>query len=187
MSEKMNLSSQFILAPVPVVLVACAHEELGRNLLTVAWCGVSCSDPEMISVAIRPGRHSYGIIKESGVFTVNLPWRGMVRAVDLCGAVSGRDGDKFERAGLTAAAADVVAAPLVAECPVNLECRVKEILPLGAHHLFIGEVVAKHADARFVDGGGIDFGRIGLITYVKGEYWSLGEVIERAGFSMRGD
>ncbi len=187
MSEKVSLCSNFILAPVPVVLVACAHEDLGRNVLTVAWCGVGCSDPETIAVAIRPGRHSYRMIKESGVFTVNIPWRGIVRAVDLCGALSGRDGDKFERAGLTAVPADIVAAPLVAECPINLECRVKEILPLGAHHLFIGEVVAKHAGAQFVDGGEIDFGKIGLITYVKGEYWSLGEVIASSGFSMRED
>jgi flavin reductase (DIM6/NTAB) family NADH-FMN oxidoreductase RutF len=183
MHEKTDLSGSFILAPVPVVLVASSHEELGRNLLTVAWCGIDCSDPETVHVSIRPERFSYRLISESKCFTVNMPTVEMTKLVDMCGVTSGADGDKFDRAGLTAAPAKIVQAPLVAECPVNLECTVKNIIPVGVHHMFIGEVVAKHADEEVLTGGKLDFSRIPLITYVNGEYWSLGRPLGKYGFS----
>jgi len=193
MHDKTELQGPFILAPVPVVLVACSHEELGRNLLTVAWCGIDCSDPETVHVSIRPERHSYRMINESGCFTVNIPTVDMAKAVDRCGQISGADlsrgedgeqaGDKFELVGLTAAPAKIIQAPLVAECPVNLECTVKNVMPLGVHHMFIGEVVAKHADEDALTDGKLDFSRIPLITYVNGEYWSLGRPVGSFGFS----
>ncbi|MBN2071581.1 MAG: flavin reductase family protein [Candidatus Krumholzibacteriota bacterium] len=183
--KKREIKTPLILAPVPVVLVGCAHEELGHNLLTVAWCGVNCSDPEMMHVSIRPGRHSYRMIKESGCFTVNLPTAGIVRQVDLCGVVSGRNGDKFERAGLTPLPASRIDAPLVAECPVNIECELREVLELGVHHLFIGEVVAKHADAALMAEGRLDISEVPLITYVNGEYRALGEFLGTSGFSLK--
>ena len=105
MPDKLEYNGPVILAPVPVVLVACSHEQLGRNLMTAAWTGVDCSDPETIHVSIRPERHSYRMIEESGAFTVNVPTRDLVEKVDMCGIVSGADGDKFERVGLTAAPA----------------------------------------------------------------------------------
>ena len=183
MQEKVTFSKAQILSPTPVVLVGCAHRELGINLLTIAWTGVDCSDPPHIHVSIRPSRFSHRMIKESGCFTVNIPTRELVRQVDLCGVVSGRDGDKFARAGLTPVSAASVEAPIVAECPVNFECRLRQIVPLGVHDMFIGEIVERHADAIVVRNDRVEFGRLPLVVYVNGEYWSLGERIGTHGFS----
>lgn len=186
MHDKTELSGSFIMAPVPVVLVACAHEELGRNLLTIAWTGIDCSDPATVHVSIRPERHSYRMISESGCFTVNIPTLDMTETVDLCGVISGRDGDKFDAAGLTAAPSKEIKAPIVAECPINLECKVKNVIPVGVHHMFIGEVVAKHADREVLTDGKLDFSKIPLVTYVNGEYWSLGKPVGMYGYSKKG-
>ena len=185
MDEKVSLEGSFLLAPVPVILVACAHGELGRNLLTIAWCGVDSSEPPIVHVSIRPSRYSHRIIKESGSFTVNIPTVNMLHAVDLCGTVSGREGDKFERAGLTPIDAAEVSAPLVAECPVNIECKVRDIIPLGLHDMFLGEVVAKHADSCYMTRGELDFGLLPVIAYLHGEYWSLGKRIGQYGCSSK--
>jgi len=174
-----------MLAPVPVILVGCEHEELGRNLITIAWTGVDCSDPPIVHISIRPSRYSYRMIKESGCFTVNIPTVDMLQAVDLCGTISGKDGDKFEKAGLTPIDGTVVQAPLVTECPVNLECRVRDIIELGVHDMFLGEIVAKHADSTAMKKGKLDLTSIPLIGYVNGEYWSLGEKIGRYGCSQK--
>ncbi|UCF04356.1 MAG: flavin reductase family protein [bacterium] len=177
MPEKVELEVPLMLAPVPVVLVASAHEEFGQNVLTIAWCGVDCSDPPTIHVSIRPSRHSHRMIKESEVFTVNFPTSDLLRAVDFCGTVSGSLGDKFGPAGLTPVAAKEVKAPLIAECPVNIECIVRDIIPLGLHDMFLGEIVASHADKAVVKEGWVDFSKIPLISFVNGEYWSIGEKI----------
>jgi flavin reductase (DIM6/NTAB) family NADH-FMN oxidoreductase RutF len=185
MIEKVRFGPSQLLSPTPVVLVGCAHPKLGKNVLTIAWTGVDCSDPPVVHVSIRPSRYSHRMIKESECFTVNIPTRDLLREVDLCGVVSGRDGDKFARAGLTPVDGEAVAAPLVEECPVNFECRLLTIVPLGAHDMFIGEVVARHADARIVKSGHVDFAMLPLVVYVNGEYWSVGERIGRHGFSSR--
>jgi flavin reductase (DIM6/NTAB) family NADH-FMN oxidoreductase RutF len=183
MEKKVTFSKMQILALTPVVLVGCAHPKLGKNLLTIAWTGVDCSDPPTLHVSIRPSRFSHRMIKESECFTVNIPTRELLRQVDLCGVVSGKDGDKFARAGLTPVEGSAVSAPIVAECPVNLECRLIKIVPLGLHDMFIGEVVARHAEASLVNNGRVAFERLPLVTYVNGEYWSLGEKIGAHGFS----
>ena len=185
MHKKKELHGNFIMAPVPVVLVGCSHEKLGNNLLTIAWCGINCSDPATVHVSIRPERHSYRMINESKCFTVNIPTVDMTRVVDLCGVISGADGDKFNAAGLTAAPAKIVKAPLVVECPVNLECEVKQVIPVGVHHMFIGEVVARHADDEVLTDGKLDFSKIPLITYVNGQYWSLGQPVGQYGYSKK--
>jgi flavin reductase (DIM6/NTAB) family NADH-FMN oxidoreductase RutF len=185
MTRKVDFSKAQILAPTPVVLVGCAHRDIGRNVLTVAWCGVDCSEPPVVHVSVRPSRYSHRIIKESGVFTVNIPTRELLRQVDICGTVSGRYGDKFERAGLTASPGGVVEAPIVAECPVNLECTVLHVLPLGAHDMFVGEIVARHADESLVTDGRVAFEKLSLIAYVLGEYWSLGQKIGDYGFTSK--
>jgi flavin reductase (DIM6/NTAB) family NADH-FMN oxidoreductase RutF len=171
--EKKEFTGSFVLAPVPVVLVACRHDELGDNLLTIAWSGVGCSDPGIINISIRPERYSYRMIKESGCFTVNIPTYDLLDEVKICGTVSGRDCDKFERAGLTAVTAKKIAAPLVKECPVNIECELLEVKPLGAHDLFIGKVVCKHAGSGLITDGVINFDGIELITYVNGKFRSV--------------
>jgi flavin reductase (DIM6/NTAB) family NADH-FMN oxidoreductase RutF len=186
MSAKIALKSSLMLVPLPVVLVASAHEEFGENVMTAAWCGVDCSEPPIIHVSIRPSRHSHRIIKESGSFTVNIPTTELLRAVDLCGTVSGKDGDKFAQAGLTPGLSSVVAAPIVAECPVNMECEVTKIIPLGVHDTFLGEIVAKHVDDSCVEKGDVDFSKVPLIAYVDGTYWSLGKRIGRYGCSREG-
>ncbi len=168
--EKNEFSDSFILAPVPVVLVACRHDELGDNLLTIAWCGVGCSDPEIINISIRAERYSHRMIKESGCFTVNIPTYDLLEAVKVCGTVSGRECDKFEQAGLTAIPAEKVTAPLVEECPVNIECNLLEIKPLGVHDLFIGRVVCKHAAGGLITDGSINFDGVELITYINGKF-----------------
>ena len=144
MGVKIDLVGGLMLAPVPVVLVACAHDELGANVLTIAWCGVDCSKPPIIHVSIRPDRFSYRMIKESGAFTVNFPTSDMVEQVDLCGTVTGAERNKFELAGLTPVPAKLVTAPLIAECPVNIECRVHSKLELPTHDWIVGEPVACH-------------------------------------------
>ncbi len=165
------------MAPVPVVLVGSFHEELGRNLITIAWCGVGCSDPEIISVSIRPERYSYRMIEESGCFTVNIPTADMAGQVNLCGTVSGRDVDKFAESGLTPVPGKKVPAPLVGECPLNIECRLVEIKPLGVHHIFFGEVACKNCDAELVSNGGIDLGGLKLLAYVDGKYRVIGDEV----------
>ncbi len=184
MDKKVAFERAQVMSPTPVVLVGCAHPELGRNLLTIAWTGVDCSEPPVVHVSIRPSRHSHRMIRESGCFTVNVPTRELLRAVDLCGVVSGRDGDKFARAGLTPLDGEKVSAPIVAECPVNLECRVLTTVPLGNHDMFVGETVARRADEGLVKGGRLDLSTLALIVYVNGEYWSVGERIGKHGFSL---
>jgi flavin reductase (DIM6/NTAB) family NADH-FMN oxidoreductase RutF len=185
MIEKVPFAKAQALSPTPVVLVGSAHRSLGRNVLTIAWTGVDCSDPPVVHVSIRPSRHSHRMIKESGCFTVNVPTRDLLRQVDLCGVVSGREGDKFARAGLTPLDGSVVEAPVVAECPVNFECRLLQVVPLGVHDMFIGEIVARRADAAVVSDGRVDFSKLSLVVYVGGEYWSVGERIGAHGFSMQ--
>ena len=185
MAGKIELEGGLMLAPVPVVLVGCAHEELGTNLLTVAWCGVACSKPPIIHISIRPSRFSYRMIEESGVFTVNIPTREMVETVDLCGTVSGAERNKFELAGLTPVPGKLVAAPLVGECPVNLECELVRIEKIGLHDMFLGEIVARHVDEAVSTGGAVDWTKIALLSYVDGQYWSLGERIGEYGCSKR--
>ncbi len=182
--EKTEFHGSFILAPVPVVIVGCAHKELGKNLITIAWTGVNSADPETVHVSIRPSRYSYRMVKESGCFTVNIPTVDLLSAVDKCGIISGKKFDKFEITGLTAVQGTKVNAPMIAECPINLECEVRTVIDLGLHHMFIGEVVAKHAVVSCLTKGQVDPAKISLITYIHGEYWSLGKRLERSGFSL---
>jgi flavin reductase (DIM6/NTAB) family NADH-FMN oxidoreductase RutF len=170
----------------PVVLVSCQDEKGKPNIITLAWVGVANSDPPMISIAIRPERHSYAIIKRTGKFVANLPTTAILKEMDFCGVVSGSKLDKFSTTQLTPMPAEKIKAPLIKECPVNLECRVKQVLALGSHDLFLGEVVAAHMDTAIQDEKGrIDIGKAKLFAFCAGamEYWSLGERIGRYGFT----
>jgi len=148
--------------------------------MTAGWVGVACSEPPMISLAIRPSRFSYDLIKASGEFVINIPTANILKEVDYCGTYSGRHVDKFQRAGLTPLLASRVRPPLIEECPVNLECIVRESLRLGTHELFIGEVLVVSADpAIIVDRGkqqnALGFGDINPIVVNFLEYWNLGK------------
>jgi len=174
------------LYPTPVVLVTCVEGSQRPNIITLAWVGVVCSEPPQIGIAIRPGRYSHPIIEKTGEFVAAIPSEELLYAVDLCGTVSGRDADKFEKAGLTPEPATKVSPPLIAECPVNMECQVRHKLSLGTHDLFIGEVVAVHVDKAVLNERGIiDFDKAKLISYNNGEYRRVGEMLEQHGFSAR--
>lgn len=175
-----------MLYPVPAVMVSCQREGEKPNIITVAWAGTICSAPVMVSVSIRPERHSYGIIKETGEFAVNLVTKDLVWAADFCGVKSGREADKFEVMGLTPCPLEQIKAPGIEECPVNLACRVVEIKPLGSHDLFLAEVVGVTIDSKYMDEKGkFHLNKAGLISYSHGEYFELGKKLGSFGYSVK--
>ena len=175
------------LAPVPAVLVGCGDRRRWRyNLLTVAWCGTVASDPPQLSISVRKERYSFAPISEMGEFTVNLPDQSMVAALDNCGVISGRDADKFALHQLTALRGSRVAAPIVAEAPLSLECKVVHTLDLGSHTMFVGEIVAVQVSSELIDANGkFDVERAGLVAYAHGHYFELGKCLGSFGFSVR--
>jgi len=180
---KTRLSAKPLLFPMPTPLVAAAHGgETG--LLTVAWIGMVSGTPPTIGMAVRATRNTLRLIEASGEFTVNVPRVGMQAAVDFCGIVSGKDTDKFAAAGLTPMPAALVSAPLVAECPFNIECRVVEIHPMGEYRLVMGEIVETHADDDILapDGNTVDVGLLDPLVYIPGmrEYRGLGPKVADA-------
>lgn len=174
-----------LLAPAPPALVSCGTME-EHNVLTAAWTGIVNSEPPMTYVSIRPQRHSHGIIKEKGEFVINLPTEAIVKATDLCGVKSGRDVDKFQLAGLTAEPSNLVAAPGIAECPISLECKVREVYSLGSHDMFLADIVAVDVDPKYVDEkGALHMEKAGLLAYAHGAYFGLGKQLGTFGFSVR--
>ena len=173
--------------PLPAVLISCGESEQEYNLFTVAWTGTVCTNPPMCYISVRPERHSYEIIKRTGEFVINLTTASLARATDWCGVRSGRDYDKFSEMGLTAEAAAVVKAPIVAESPVSIECRVKQIVPLGSHDMFIADVVNVLVDEEYInpETGKLELERADMIAYSHGEYFRLGEAIGHFGWSVR--
>ncbi len=170
--------------PCPVVLVSCVDSSGKPNIITLAWAGTVCSDPPTLGLGIRPHRYSYKLIEDSGEFVVNIPSKNILKETDFCGMVSGRDVDKFSETGLTPQSAEKVKPPLIQECPVNIECIVKEKILLGVHHLFLGEVVCVHVDQDILDDRErIDFTKVDPFVYNEDEYWSLHQKIGEYGFS----
>lgn len=176
-----------LIYPLPAVLVSCGATPDEYNLLTVAWTGTVCTAPPMCYVSVRPERHSYGIIRRTGEFVINLTTRDLARAADWCGVRSGRDYDKFREMGLTPGKALEVAAPIVEESPVSIECRVRQVLALGTHDMFLAEVVAVQVDADYIDPatGRFCLERACPIVYSHGEYFALGEALGHFGWSVR--
>ena len=178
------LNAGTLLAPLPAVMVSCGTME-NANVLTIAWTGILNTHPAMTYISVRPSRHSYGIIKESGEFVINLTTSKMVRETDLCGVKSGRDMDKIRKCGLHLEAASAVSAPVISESPLSLECRVTEIKPLGTHDMFIAEILAVNVDGRYIDSKGkINLQQAGLMAYSHGEYFSLGRKLGSFGYSV---
>ncbi len=171
--------------PVPVVLVSSLDRDANRgNIITLAWCGIVSSLPPTISVSIRPSRYSHKLITAEREFVINIPAKDILRKVDLCGMVSGSDSDKADRCGFTMINASRISSPMIKDCPVNLECRVKDIIKLGSHDMFIAEVVAVHYDSEILDNAGkIDFKKAKPFVLNHGEYWDLGKMIGNYGFS----
>ena len=173
---KIERTPSTALLPTPVVLLSVAGEGDIPNMITLAWVGTVCSSPPMLSVAIRPSRYSYRLVNAAREFVVNIPRADQVAQVDLAGVCSGADHDKFAELGFTAQPSTHVSAPLIAECPINIECIVRHQMTLGAHDLFIAEIVGTHYDEGLLDDRGrLQTEQLAAMAYVGGEYWSLGE------------
>ena len=182
---KIPLPPSEALYPVPVVLVSSGDKD-EANIITIAWCGVVCSKPPMLSISVRPGRHSHKIIKQKGNFVVNIPREDLLKKCDYCGMVSGSNTNKFKACNFTMTPSSKISSPMIEECPVNIECNVIKSLELGAHDIFIGEIVAVHADKDMMSKDGkIDFEKAKPIVYNHGEYWNLGAKIGYYGFSSK--
>ena len=175
-----------MLYPLPVVMVSAADKEGRDDIITVAWAGTVCTNPPMVSISIRPEHYSYHMIRETGEFVINLTTEELAFATDYCGVKSGRDVDKFKETGLTREKAEKVKAPMIAEAPVSIECKVKEIRELGSHHMFIAQVAAVHADEKYMDEKNrFDLNRARPIVYSHGEYLGTGKKLGTFGYSVK--
>lgn len=175
-----------MLYPLPAVMVSCGRAGEKPNIITLAWTGTVCSDPVMVTISVRKERYSYDIIKETGEFVINLTTDKLAYATDYCGVRSGRDIDKFAQMKLTPQPASKVSCPIIGESPVSLECRVKEVIPLGSHDMFLAEVVAVDVSREYMDEKGrFDLNGTGLMVYSHGEYFTLGERLGKFGFSVK--
>lgn len=172
--------------PLPAVLVSCGTMERS-NIFTVAWTGTICTNPAMCYISVRPERYSYGLIKEQMEFTINLTTLNMAKATDWAGVRSGRDYDKWHETGLTPVKGVKVACPHIAESPLSIECRVREIVHLGSHDMFVAEVLDVLADEQFIDAdtGAFMLDKADLLSYNHGAYYTLGETIGRFGWSVK--
>lgn len=180
-----TLKAGALIAPLPAAMVSCGTLEK-PNVLTIAWTGIVNTRPPMTYISVRPERYSYGIIKESGEFVINLTTSKMVRETDFCGVKSGKDIDKLKKCGLHTEQSCKVSAPTVSESPLSLECRVKEIKQLGSHDMFIAEILAVNVDGRYIDSKGkINLNQAGLMAYVHGEYFALGRKLGSFGYSIK--
>lgn len=184
---KQNWKPGTMIYPLPAVLVSCGGTPEEYNLITVAWVGTVCTNPPMCYISVRPERHSYPILKRNMEFVINLTTAEMAYATDWCGVNSGREHNKFEAMRLTPGKATVVKAPVVEESPLCIECRVREVLGLGSHDMFIADVVNVQADERYIDPatGAFDLQRAGLLAYSHGKYYELGAFVGKFGWSVK--
>lgn len=184
--QKRNLKPGTMVYPLPAVIVTCGDSPEHSNMLTVAWTGVTCTNPAMVYISVRPERYSYDFIKSNMQFTINLTTADMARATDWVGVRSGRDYDKWKETGLTPHAGVAVECPYVEESPLSLECVARQVIPLGSHHMFLAEVVNVLADEALFDAETDAFRleEAGLLNYTHGHYYTQGDVIGRFGFSV---
>lgn len=172
-------------APLPPCMVTCSDGERD-NIITIAWTGIVNTIPPKTYISVRPSRHSYEMIKKSGEFVVNLTPVSLIKTADFCGIHTGAKVDKFERCGLHKATASSVSVPLIEECPLSLECKVTDVIPLGSHDMFLADIVAVDVDETLIDKAGkLHLERAGLAAFAHGEYFALGGKIGDFGFSVR--
>lgn len=185
--EKISWKPGTMIYPLPAVMVSCGDTPENYNIITVAWTGTVCSSPAKCYISIRPERHSYEIIKRTGEFVINLTTKQLAKATDWCGVKSGKDFNKFEKMKLTPVAGEKVKAPVISESPLNIECKVEQIIPMGSHHMFLAEVVHVQADARYMDSktGKFELEEAGLLVYSHGHYYTMGEQLGKFGFSVQ--
>lgn len=172
--------------PLPAVMVSCGENEKEYNIITIAWTGTISSNPPMCYISVRPQRHSYEIIKRTGEFVINLTTLDLARATDWCGVRSGKKYNKFKEMNLTPVKAEYVSAPLIKESPINIECKVTEIKPLGVHHMFMANVLAIHGDEKYMDKetGAFQFEKAAPLCYSHGKYYEVGKFVGKFGFSV---
>jgi flavin reductase (DIM6/NTAB) family NADH-FMN oxidoreductase RutF len=184
---KKTFKGSAMLNPVPSVLITSKNKEGKVNVFTVGWIGTACTKPSMISVAIRPERLSYEYIKETSEFVVNLPSKSLVKAVDFCGVRSGRNLDKVKKLNFTLRESENISVPYIDECPICLECKLKSVIPLGSHDLFLAEVLSVHVEEDLIDEKDkIHFDKAELICYSHGEYFALSKnALGSFGYSVR--
>ncbi len=185
--SKVHWKPGTLIYPLPAALISCGNSPDDYNLLTVSWMGTVCSNPPMCYISIRKERHSYNLIKESGEFVINLTNEDMAYATDWCGVKSGKDFNKFAEMKLTPVKGEMVNAPIVNESPLSIECKVKEIIPLGSHDMFIADVVNVQADSQYINPKTDTFnlGAAKLIAYSHGHYYKLGEEIGKFGWTVQ--
>ncbi len=185
--EKVVWKPGTMIYPLPAVMVSCGKHPGEYNIITVAWTGTICSDPPMCYISIRPSRHSYDIIKRNREFVINLTTEELSWITDWCGVKSGHDHNKFDDMNLSPVRSIKVKAPAIAESPVNIECRVTDIIELGIHHMFIAEVIAIQADSKYIDPktGAFRMDKARLISYQHGKYYKTGEMIGKFGYSVK--
>lgn len=172
--------------PIPAVMVSCGNKKEEYNIITVAWTGTICSDPAMCYISIRKNRHSYNIIKKNMEFVINLTTKDLAKATDWCGVKSGAKVDKFKEMNLTPAPSKMIAAPIIEESPLSIECKVTQIIELGSHDMFMAEVVNVQADERFLnkETGAFSLASSNPLCYSHGHYFQLGELVGKFGFSV---
>lgn len=188
--QKVNKKQEWkpgnMLYPLPAVMVSITDGNGKDNIITIAWAGTICTNPPMVSISVRPERYSYHMIKDTGEFVVNLATEKLAFATDYCGVRSGKDVDKFKMTGLTKEKAKYVKAPMIKESPVSIECRVKQIIELGSHHMFLANVIAVHADEAYMDKNNkFHLNRSKPLVYSHGEYLGTGALIGTFGYSVK--
>ncbi len=172
--------------PMPAVMVSCGSMDGEKNIITVAWCGTLNTEPAMTYISVRESRHSFSMIQKTGEFVINLTTESLAKACDYCGVKSGRNIDKYKEMNLTPHKTSQLAAPLIYESPVNIECRVKDVLPLGSHHMFMAEVLAINVSEEYFDETGkFHFNETKPICYSHGHYFGLGQDLGKFGFSVQ--
>ena len=183
--KKTDFKPGTMIYPLPAVMVSCGEAPEEYNIITIAWTGTICSDPPMCYISVRPGRASYPVIKRTGEFVINLTTEKLARATDWCGCRTGRKFNKWKEMKLTPQASKVVKAPGIAESPVNIECVVKQIIPLGTHGMFISEVVNISVDESYMDdSGAFSLAKASPLVYNHGHYFGLGRNIGKFGWSV---
>lgn len=182
--SKITWQGGALLGPIPAVMVSCGDME-HSNIITVAWCGITNTTPPKTYVSIRPSRHSYEIIKEKKEFVINLTPAALAKKADYCGIYTGKKVDKFEKCGFTKEESTKVSSPMIKECPISIECRVTDIIPLGSHDMFLADIVAVNVDEKLLEGEKLCINRAHLCAFAHGEYYKLGERIGKFGFSVK--
>ncbi|RKD34268.1 flavin reductase family protein [Thermohalobacter berrensis] len=183
--KKVKVNPSTFVYPVPAAMVSCRNSNGEDNIITIAWIGTVCSDPPMLSISVRPQRHSFDMIMETKEFVVNLTNERVVYETDFCGVRSGRNLNKFSELNLTKLEADKINAPLIKECPVNIECKVRKVENLGSHYMFIAEVINVHIDEELIEDDNINLMKANLISYVKGNYCKTGKIMGTHGYSIK--